>query len=62
MQRPWNRWGTYSLLEDLNDHHELEPRMRGHVVSVKNRDVGRDLYPGPHRMGFGLYPEKDGEP
>lgn len=50
------------ILEDLSDHHELEPRMKGHVVSVKKRDVGRDLHPEPHRMGLGLFPEKDGEP
>lgn len=36
--------------------------MRGHVVSLKNRDVGRDLYPGLHGMGLGLFPEKDGDP
>lgn len=50
------------MLKDLSDHHELEPRMRGLVVSVKNRYVGRDMYSGPHRMGLWLYPEKDGEP
>lgn len=41
---------------------ELEPRVREHVASVTNRDVGRDLYPGPPRTDIGLFPEKDGEP
>lgn len=50
------------MLKDLSDHHELQPRMRGLEVSVKKRDVGRDLSPGSHRMVLGLYPEKDGDP
>lgn len=39
----------HSMLVGLSDDH-AKSRMRGHMVFVKNRDVGRDLHPGPHRV------------
>lgn len=32
------------------------------MVSIKTRDVGRQLSLGSHKIGLGFYPEKNGEP
>lgn len=53
------------MLENLSDHHAVKSKNKGScgICQKIKKDVdNRDLHPGLHKVSFGLYPEKDGDP